>query len=126
MTETAITLKTFFETAGAGRLTAIKCGRCGNLEIPPKEFCDACGQRDWKPVTLSGDGTIASYTVIRVAPTKHAGDAPYAVAVVKLREGVSLFGRVVDVALERLAVGMPVRFRPLVIRNQTALGFGPA
>ena len=64
--------------------------------------------------------------MIRVAPTKHAGDAPYAVAVVKLREGVSLFGRVVDVALERLAVGMPVRFRPLVIRNQTALGFGPA
>ncbi|PYN96230.1 MAG: transcriptional regulator [Candidatus Rokuibacteriota bacterium] len=126
MSEAAITLKNFFETARDGRLTAIKCGRCGNLEIPPKEFCDACGQRDWRPTPLSGDGTIASYTVIRVAPTKHAGDAPYAVAVVKLREGVSLFGRVVDVALERLAVGMPVRFRPLVIRNQTALGFGPA
>jgi len=126
VSEAAITLKNFFETARDGRLTAIKCGRCGNLEIPPKEFCDACGQRDWRPTPLSGDGTIASYTVIRVAPTKHAGDAPYAVAVVKLREGVSLFGRVVDVALERLAVGMPVRFRPLVIRNQTALGFGPA
>ena len=126
MSEAAITLKNFFETARDGRLTAIKCGRCGNLEIPPKEFCDACGQRDWRPTPLSGDGTIASYTVIRVAPAKHAGDAPYAVAVVKLREGVSLFGRVVDVALERLAVGMPVRFRPLIIRNQTALGFGPA
>jgi len=126
VTETAVTLKKFFETARDGRLTAIKCGRCGNLEIPPKEFCDACGQRDWKPVTLSGDGTIASYTIIRVAPTKHAGDAPYAVAVVKLREGVSLFGRIVDIPLDRLAVGMPVRFRPLVIRNETAVGFGPA
>ena len=126
MTETAVTLKKFFETARDGRLTAIKCGRCGNLEIPPKEFCDACGQRDWKPLALSGDGTIASYTIIRVAPTKHAGDAPYAVAVVKLREGVSLFGRIVDIHLDRLAVGMPVRFRPLVIRNETAVGFGPA
>ncbi len=126
MTETAVTLKNFFETARDGRLTAIKCSRCGNLEIPPKEFCDACGQRDWKPVVLSGDGTIASYTVIRVAPTKHAGDAPYAVAVVKLREGVSLIGRIADISLEKLTVGMPVRFRPLVIRNQTAVGFGPA
>ena len=126
MTETAVTLKKFFETARDGRLTAIKCGRCGNLEIPPKEFCDACGQRDWKTLALSGDGTIASYTIIRVAPTKHAGDAPYAVAVVKLREGVSLFGRIVDIPLDRLAVGMPVRFRPLVIRNETAVGFGPA
>jgi len=126
VTETAVTLKNFFETARDGRLTAIKCSRCGNLEIPPKEFCDACGQRDWKPVVLSGDGTIASYTVIRVAPTKHAGDAPYAVAVVKLREGVSLIGRIADISLEKLTVGMPVRFRPLVIRNQTAVGFGPA
>ena len=126
MTETAITLKTFFETARDGRLTAIKCGRCGNLEIPPKEFCDACGQRDWKPLPLSGDGTIASYTVIRVAPTKHAGDAPYAIAVVKLREGVSLLGRLAGIPLDKVAVGMPVRFRPLVIRNETAIGFGPA
>ena len=126
MTETAITLKTFFETAGAGRLTAIKCGRCGNLEIPPKEFCDACGQRDWKSALLSGDGTIASYTIIRVARTKHAGEAPYAIAAVKLREGVSLLGRLVGIPLDKVSVGMPVRFRPLVIRNETAVGFSPA
>jgi len=126
VTETAITLKTFFEIARDGRLTAIKCGRCGNLEIPPKEFCDACGQRDWKSAPLSGEGAIASYTVIRVAPTKHAGDAPYAIAVVKLREGVSLLGRLVGIPLDKVTVGMPVRFRPLVIRNETAVGFGPA
>lgn len=126
MSETAISLKNFFETVGAGRLTGIKCGRCGNLAIPPKELCDACGQRDWRPVPLAGDGTIASYTVIRVPPTKHTGDAPYAVAVVKLREGVSLIGRVADIPLDRLAVGTPVRFRPLVVRSQTVVGFGPA
>jgi hypothetical protein len=39
---------------------------------------------------------------------------------------VSLLGRLVDVPLERLAIGLPVRFRPLVIQGQTALGFGPA
>ncbi len=126
MTEPVITLKHFFDRARAGALTGLKCGRCGELAIPPKEFCVACGERAWQSVPLAGEGTVASYTVIRVAPARHAGDAPYAVAVVRLREGVSLLGRLVDVPLERLEVGLPVRFRPLVIQGQTALGFGPA
>ncbi|MGH7388670.1 MAG: Zn-ribbon domain-containing OB-fold protein [Candidatus Rokuibacteriota bacterium] len=126
MTEPVITLKHFFERVRDGALTAIKCGACGELAIPPKEFCAGCGRRAWEPVPLAGEGTVASYTVIRVAPARHAGDAPYAVAVVRLREGVSLFGRVVDVPFERLQVGLPVKFRPLVIQGQTTVGFGPA
>jgi len=121
-----ITLKNFFERAREGTLTAVRCGKCGELAIPPKEFCPACQQRAWVPVTLAGDGTIASYTVIRVAPARHAADAPYAIAVVTLREGVALIGRVVDIPLDALAIGLPVRFRPLVKENQTSVGFGPA
>jgi len=71
-------------------------------------------------------GTIASYTVIRVAPRAYTADVPYAVAVVKLKEGVSLLGRIVEIPLDKLAVGLPVRFRPLVKGDQTAVGFGPA
>jgi uncharacterized OB-fold protein len=121
-----VTLKHFFEQARQGTLTALRCTKCGELAIPPKEFCAACQQRAWAPVDLTGDGAIASYTVIRVAPTRHAGDAPYAIAVVRLREGVSLIGRVVDIPLEALAIGLPVRFRPLVTDTQTSVGFGPA
>jgi len=121
-----VTTKQFFERARAGTLTALRCGKCGELAIPPKEFCPACQQRAWQPVTLAGDGTIASYTVIRVAPRHHVDEVPYAIAVVRLREGVSLIGRVVDVPFERLAIGLPVRFRPLVSDAQTSVGFGPA
>lgn len=121
-----VTLKHFFEQARAGTLTALRCGKCGELAIPPKEFCAACQQRAWEPVPLAGDGTIDSYTVIRVAPTQHAADAPYAIAVVKLREGVSLMGRIVDIPLDQLAIGLPVRFRPIIGENQTSVGFGPA
>lgn len=126
MTDTVITLRDFFQRAREGQLTGIRCGRCGELAIPPKEFCPACHQRAWEAVPLSGDGTIASYTVIRVAPASHAAEAPYAVAVVKLKEGVALFGRIVDIPLDRLSVGLPVRFRPIVRDDQTAVGFGPA
>jgi uncharacterized OB-fold protein len=121
-----VTLKRFFEQAREGTLTALRCGHCGELAMPPKEFCPSCQKRAWEPVPLAGDGTIASYTVIRVAPRPHVGETPYAIAVVKLREGVSLIGRVVDIPLETLAIGLPVRFRPLVTDAQTLVGFGPA
>jgi hypothetical protein len=44
---------------------------------------------------------------------------------VQLEEGVSVLGRVVDIPLDQLAVGLPVRFRPIVAGGQTAIGFGP-
>jgi uncharacterized OB-fold protein len=123
VSEPVITLKGFFEQAREGRLTGIRCGGCGDVAIPPKEFCATCGKRAWERVPLSGEGTLASYTVIRVAPARHAADAPYAVGVVKLKEGASIFGRIVDVPLEKLAVGLPVRFRPIVVNDQTSVGF---
>jgi uncharacterized OB-fold protein len=121
--EPVVHLRDFFERARAGRLTAIRCGRCAELAMPPREFCASCHERAWQPVDLSGDGTIASYTVIRVAPARHAADAPYAVAVVALKEGVSVMGRMLDVPLDRLSIGLPVRFRPIVRNGETSIGF---
>jgi uncharacterized OB-fold protein len=126
VTEPVITLRNFFEEAREGRLTGVRCQQCGELAIPPKEFCASCQARAWEPVPLSGEGTISSYTVIRVPPRAHAADGPYAVALVALREGVSLLGRVVDIPLDALAVGLPVKFRPLLTKDQTSVGFGPA
>ena len=123
MSEPALTLKGFFEHARSGRLSGIKCGGCGEVAIPPKEYCASCHARAWQVVPLTGEGTLASYTVIRVAPARHASDAPYAVGVVKLKEGASIFGRILDVPFEKLEVGMPLRFRPILNGAQTAVGF---
>ncbi len=121
-----VTQKEFFEQAGRGQLTAVKCGRCGALAIPPREFCPNCSERAWQPTPLSGEGTIASYTVIRVAPRGYASEVPYAIAAVHMKEGVSLLGRVVDIPLDRLRVGLPVRFRPLTRHGQSVIGFEAA
>src|SRR4029450_9726443 len=97
-------LKDFFAEVRAGRLTAIRCTQCGELAIPPKEFCASCGKHAWESVPLAGDGTIASYTVIRVAPRGHVGQTPYAVAVVRLTQGVSLLGSVRTLPLAAMRV----------------------
>ena len=120
-----LSLKNFFERARDGQLTGIRCGGCGEVAIPPKQFCASCGARAWEPVALAGDGTLASYTVIRVAATKHAADAPYAVGVVKLKEGASIFARIVDIPFEKLEIGLPLRFRPIVVNGQTSIAFAP-
>lgn len=119
MTERVLTLKHFFERAREGTLTGIRCRHCGSLAMPPKDSCEQCLQRAWDPVTLSGGGTIESFRVI-------AADAAYAVATVRLDEGVALLGRIVDIPLDKVAVGLAVRFRPLISRDQTSVGFGPA
>ena len=75
---------------------------------------------------LAGKGAITSFTVIRVAPRGRGDEAPYAVAVVRLDEGVSLLGRIVDIPFDTLRSGLPVRFRPLVKGEETSVGFGPA
>ena len=121
-----LTQKQFFEKAAGGELAAVRCGRCGAVAIPPREFCPECSARTWQPAALSGEGTIASYTVIRVAPRGRAGEVPYAIAAVHMKEGPSLLGRVVDIPLERLKIGLPVRFRPLTRNGETAIGFGPS
>jgi hypothetical protein len=119
-----VTIGGFFAGVRDGKLTAIKCTACGALAIPPKAFCE-CGKRAWDAVALGGDGTVESFTVIRVAPRKFAGEAPYAIVAVRLTEGVSLLGRVVDVPVDKVAVGMRVRFRPLGDDGKPAIGFGP-
>jgi len=126
VTERVQHLKNFFEEVRAGRLTGIRCGRCHALALPPKQFCSSCGGREWTAVPLEGEGTVASFTVIRVAPRGFAGQTPYAIAAVELREGPSLLGRIVDIPLEGLTVGLRVRFRPIVEDERTLVGFGPA
>lgn len=121
-----ITLKAFFEEARAGQLTGIRCQRCGRLSIPPEQSCEGCGQQAWEPVPLTGHGTIASFTVFGDSSRGHPADAPYAVAVVRLDEGMSLVGRIIDIPMGTIQTGVPVRFRPLVSDNQTIVGFGPA
>lgn len=121
-----IFLHGFFEQVRKGRLTAIRCSRCATLAIPPRDVCPGCGQREWEPVPLDGIGTITSFTVIRVPPRGQPAETPYAVALVRLREGVSLQGRIVDIPVHALTVGQTVRFRPLVEAGRTAIGFGPA
>lgn len=106
----ALTTGEFFAGVRGGRLIVQRCAVCSALAVPPKLVCPGCEGQSFSRVTLSGDGEIASYTVIRVPPSRLAPEAPYVVAVVRMAEGVSLLGRLGGVPVDAARVGMPVRF----------------
>ena len=72
---TVIHLKTFFEDARDGRLTAVRCRACGELALPSNEY------------TFSAPGYEASWTTSEVARRQPDGswryviDNPYAAPV---------------------------------------------
>jgi uncharacterized OB-fold protein len=91
------------------RLEAGKCSSCGKIYYPSRRVCAACGGREFEAVTLPDTGKVITYTVIRVAPSDFTDEVPYALAIVEVEGGVRLMVQLVDVPLENIETGMPVR-----------------
>jgi uncharacterized OB-fold protein len=80
----------YFEALKDNILKGLKCLDCGTITVPPKAVCDECGSTNQEITQLSGEGTIKTFTVIRVAP--EGFKAPYVVVLTQLREGPWLTG----------------------------------
>jgi uncharacterized OB-fold protein len=75
------------------KVEILRCTRCGTLDAGPRILCTKCHSKALEPHQVDGTGTLVSWTVIRRAPTKLKGLAPYAVCVVDLTAGVRVTGR---------------------------------
>jgi 3-oxo-4,17-pregnadiene-20-carboxyl-CoA hydratase alpha subunit len=102
-------LTEFFEGVRTGRVSVQRCRSCGALAVPPKAYCPGCRGTTWERQPLTGDGEVASFTVIHVPPGSLAAQGPYAIAIVRMAEGVSLLGRLDGLPVEALRIGLAVR-----------------
>lgn len=111
----------FWDGCRRGELLIQRCGACGKWLWQPRPICSSCQTPDpaWTPV--SGDGVVASWTVMR-PPTlpAFASMVPFVVLLVTLAEGVRLLGYLVDEtgrvcqtdgSAEGVAIGRRVRLR---------------
>jgi uncharacterized protein len=99
----------FWAAAREHRLAAPQCEDCGHVFFPPGACCPRClSQRlGWR--TLSGRGTVESWTVFHQLYYKgFADELPYNVAVIRLEEGISLMSNVVGIPNAQLRGGMEV------------------
>ena len=82
-----------------GELLLQHCKDCGKLNMYPRHACPHCQSTSLGWQRSAGRGKIHSFTVLRMgAPEGFEGDLPYALAVVKLDEGVQLLGRLLPEA----------------------------
>ncbi len=99
----------FWRAASAGTLQIKRCSACGKPHWYPRSLCPYCmaDTPEWHPA--SGLGTIYSVSV-----TRRAGPVPYAIAYVRLDEGVTMLTNIVDCDLDSLRIGDRVRvcFKP--------------
>lgn len=74
----------FVEKAKEGKILVHKCSKCGYLHLSTVYFCQKCGSKEFENTVLDGAGTIATYTIITVAPAGFEKYTPYAFVVMKL------------------------------------------
>ena len=110
------------ETPQRYRYEAARCTGCGRVFFPPRRACSRCRGRVFEKTTLSREGTLETFTVIRVAPSGFLDEAPYAVGIVSLPEGVKVTAQIVDCDLDALAVGDPVRLEFRRVRQDGESG----
>ena len=82
------------------------CRSCDQAHWYPRTVCPLCFSADTEWRESAGEGEIYTFSI------QYQGTpAPYAIAYVTLREGVSLLTNIVDCDLETIRIGQPVKLQ---------------
>lgn len=91
------------------RFEGNQCSGCGEKMFPPRLICPECGSQKLVAFRLAEKGKVLTYTIIRVPPSPFSDQAPYAVGIIELEDGVKITAQIVDCDFDQLKVGMPVK-----------------
>ena len=96
------TAASFNEYLNERKLMGTRCVACGQLYLPPRAICPHCHSDDMAWTELSGQGKLAAFTAIYIAPTLmldegYDRDKPYCTGIVETQEGVKISARILGV-----------------------------
>lgn len=94
----------WWDAAAERRLLVGHCEACRRHHFYPRALCPHCMSDRTAWVEAGGGGVIYSFSVMR-----RGVPAPYAIAYVRLDEGVSMLTNLVDCDFDALAIGQRVR-----------------
>ncbi|MFT6957140.1 MAG: putative OB-fold protein [Halieaceae bacterium] len=97
----------YFDGCKAGVLRLQRCDECQQFQFYPRIICSRCTSDKLLWQDASGNGIIASFTVVRKGVSA-AYEAPYVIALIDLEEGPRLMSTLIDVEPEDVAIGLPV------------------
>ncbi len=103
-------LKPFFDAAKQHKLVVQRCSGCGAYRFPPRAICSTCLSQEAEWVPVSGEGEVFSFNVMhQIYHPGFAPEAPYAVVLIKLKEGAKMISNLTGVAPPDIKIGMPVK-----------------
>ncbi|MBI4214870.1 Zn-ribbon domain-containing OB-fold protein [archaeon] len=92
------------------QLLGNECKKCRSVFFPPRLLCPTCRRsgilHDRK---MSGYGEVYSFTVVRSPPEGFEQQAPYPIAIIRLKEGPLITAMLTDLEPEEISIGTPVR-----------------
>ncbi len=102
----------FVEFLKNNELRGTVCKSCGAKFFPPRSDCDKCLSNDMDWFSITGEGTLVTYTKAMYAPAGFEQDVPYVLGVAEFANGIKVFGRL-DKSLpdEAIKAGMRVKVR---------------
>lgn len=78
------------------KLTGNRCINCNENFFPARQVCLNCRRTGkLEEYTFSGEGTVQTFTKIYAPPRGFEEDAPYELAIIKLKEGPSVTGQII-------------------------------
>jgi uncharacterized OB-fold protein len=106
------------QRAARYRLEGQRHRQSSMVRFPPEFVPDAASEA-WEPYTLSGTGTVYSFSVVRQPPAGYEDQGPYLMALIKLAEGPMITAQLTDCEAEQVTIDMPVQ---MVTRRLRDLG----
>jgi uncharacterized OB-fold protein len=99
-----LTFEQYQQGLREGKILGLKCEDCGTITFPAQGVCRDCGSSSLNVRELKGEGTIRTFTVVRVAP--EGMKPPYIVAMVELEEGAWTIGNLLDLNPDEADMGL--------------------
>jgi hypothetical protein len=99
------------ETRSRYNLTGNRCAKCGTVYFPPRPLCTKCHRESigkMEALKLNGTGEVVTCTVVHEPRRNFEIQVPYLLAIVRLDEGPSVLGQLVDCSPEQVNIGTRV------------------
>lgn len=99
----------FWDATAQGRIDLAVCDECGFIPWYPRGVCPDCQSTDLTWTTMSGNGTVYSYSVTRAGGGRAWREhLPFVLAYVQLDEGPIMMTNIVDCDPDTVTIGMAV------------------
>ena len=104
--------KEWREIPGRYNLEGSKCPICNKVHFPKRSLCPVCRRESlgkMEAYNLSGKGKVYSFSIVHEAPDNCSKLKPYIIAMVETEEGIKITSQIVNVDIDKVEIGMPVR-----------------